>query len=168
MFVQNFKWRQAKKSSELWFVSWWLRVMRRAIISKRPVMLSDGIILLRDNARPHTANLVRDKLQRFGWETLQHPLYSPYLSHLWLPYFWRPEARHSWTSVSFGRGNARVGEVVDPSTTYLFVQDWNWSSRPSGINVLTLLAITFEWSKFHFHFAAGVRFHLPPRHRLVT
>ena len=46
-------------------------------MSKRPGMLSDGIILLHDNARPHTANLVRDKLQRFGWETFQHPLYSP-------------------------------------------------------------------------------------------
>ena len=41
---------------------------------------SDGIILLRDNARPHTANLVRDKLQRFGWETLKHPQYIPDLS----------------------------------------------------------------------------------------
>ena len=41
-------------------------------------MLSDGIILLHDNARPHTANLVRDRptLQRFGWETLRHPLYN--------------------------------------------------------------------------------------------
>ena len=37
-------------------------------------------ILLHNNACPQTANLVRDKLQRFGWETLQHPPYSPYLS----------------------------------------------------------------------------------------
>ena len=43
-------------------------------------MLSDGIILLHDNTRPHTANLVRDKFQKFGWETLQHPPYSPDLS----------------------------------------------------------------------------------------
>ena len=47
-----------------------------AIKSKRPGMLSDGIILLHDNTCPHTANLVRDKLQRFGWETL-HPPYRP-------------------------------------------------------------------------------------------
>ena len=33
---------------------------------KRPGMLSDRIILLHDNARPHTANLVRDTLKRFG------------------------------------------------------------------------------------------------------
>ena len=32
---------------------------------------------LRDNAGSLTANLVRDKLKRFGWETLQHPPYSP-------------------------------------------------------------------------------------------
>ena len=35
---------------------------------------------LHDNARVHTANLVRDKLQRYGWETLQHPSYSPDIS----------------------------------------------------------------------------------------
>ena len=40
-------------------------------------------------------------------------------------HFWRPKERHSWTLVSFGRGSARVGEVVDPSATYLFLQDWN-------------------------------------------
>ena len=43
-------------------------------------MLSHGIILLHDNALPYTAKPVRDKLQRFGWETLQHPPYSPDLS----------------------------------------------------------------------------------------
>ena len=43
-------------------------------------MLSDGIIVLHDNARPHILSLVRDKLQRFGWETLQHPPYFPDLS----------------------------------------------------------------------------------------
>ena len=43
-------------------------------------MLSDGIILFHANARPHTANLAGIKLKRFGWETLQHPPYSPDLS----------------------------------------------------------------------------------------
>ena len=55
-------------------------MLRRAKKSKRPRMLSDGIILLHDNARSHTAKLVGDKLQRFGWDTLQHPLYIPDLS----------------------------------------------------------------------------------------
>ena len=36
--------------------------------------------LLHDNAHPHTASMVRDKLQRLGWKTREHPPYSPDLS----------------------------------------------------------------------------------------
>ena len=80
MFVQHWKKRQAKKNREVRFVSWCLRVIRRAIKSKHPVMLSDCIILLHENACSHTANLVWDKLQRFCRETLHHPPYIPDLS----------------------------------------------------------------------------------------
>ena len=93
-------------------------------MSKHPGMLSDGIILLHDNARPHTVNLARDKLRRFGWETLQHPPYSPDISSCDYHIFGDLK-KDSWTSVSLGRGSARVGKVVDPSATYLFLQDWN-------------------------------------------
>ena len=55
-------------------------MLQCTIKSKFPGMLSDKIILLHDNASPHTANLMRDKHQNFGWETLQHPPYSPDLS----------------------------------------------------------------------------------------
>ena len=48
--------------------------------SKRPGMLSDGIVLFHDNARHHIVILVREKLERFDWETLQHPPYSLDLS----------------------------------------------------------------------------------------
>ena len=37
------------------------------IKSKRPGMLLYGIVLLHDNSCPHTADSMRDKLQRFGW-----------------------------------------------------------------------------------------------------
>ena len=76
------------------------------------------------NARPHTANLVRDTLQIVDWETLQHPPYSPDLSPCDIHIFGDLK-KTSWTSVSFGRGSARVGEVMDPSGTYLFLHDWN-------------------------------------------
>ena len=55
-------------------------MLLRAIKSKRSGMLWDGIILLHDNARPHTTNLVRDKIKIFGWETLQHSPYCPDIS----------------------------------------------------------------------------------------
>jgi histone-lysine N-methyltransferase SETMAR len=48
-----------------------------------------NVILLHDNARPHTAILTWDKLKEFQWETLEQPPYSPDLSptdyHLFRP-----------------------------------------------------------------------------------
>ena len=52
----------------------------RTIKSKRTGMLSDAIILSHVNAILHIANLVRDKLQGFGWEALQYPPYNLDLS----------------------------------------------------------------------------------------
>ena len=89
-----------------------------AIKSQRPVMLSD-VILLHDNDLPHTANLVRDKFRRFGWETLQHPPYSPDLSLCDLHIF--GDMKKDIRGVSF----IRTRKFVDTSATNLFLQDWN-------------------------------------------
>ena len=71
---------EVSKEEQRGVVGFLMRVLRCAIKSKRIGMLSDGIILLHDNARYDTTNLVRDKLKRFSWETLQHPPYSSDLS----------------------------------------------------------------------------------------
>ena len=42
--------------------------------------LTCGVILLHDNARPHTANTITVLLQKFKWEVLSHPPYSADLS----------------------------------------------------------------------------------------
>ena len=50
------------------------------IKSKWSGKLTRGVILLHDNARPHTANTITALLQKFKWEVLGHPPYSPDLS----------------------------------------------------------------------------------------
>ncbi|GBN85421.1 Mariner Mos1 transposase [Araneus ventricosus] len=57
-----------------------LQNVKRAINSKWIGMLSNSVILLHDNARPHTANAGKTSLQQFQRETLEHPPYSPDLS----------------------------------------------------------------------------------------
>jgi histone-lysine N-methyltransferase SETMAR len=47
---------------------------------KRPGFLRRGVVLLHDNARPHTANRKRELLRRYNREVLDHPPYSPDLA----------------------------------------------------------------------------------------
>uniref|UniRef100_A0A1B6IFY2 Histone-lysine N-methyltransferase SETMAR n=1 Tax=Homalodisca liturata TaxID=320908 RepID=A0A1B6IFY2_9HEMI len=51
-------------------------------------MLSAGVVLLHDNARPHSANRTQELITSFGWEQLDHPPYNPDLApsdyHLFL------------------------------------------------------------------------------------
>ncbi|KAJ4430938.1 hypothetical protein ANN_19531 [Periplaneta americana] len=57
-----------------------LRKLRRAIQNKRRGMLTAGVVLLHDNARPHTARRTAAVLTEFGWELFDHPPYSPDLA----------------------------------------------------------------------------------------
>ena len=51
-------------------------------------MLSATILLLHDNARPHSATQTQDLITSFKWEQMDHTLYSPDLAtsdyHLFL------------------------------------------------------------------------------------
>ena len=49
--------------------------LRRAVRRKRPQL--QNFIVFHDNATPHRAICVRDLLQRWRWEVLEHPPYSP-------------------------------------------------------------------------------------------
>ena len=50
--------------------------LRKAIQNKRRALLSKGVILLHDNARPHTAACTKALLDKFGWEIFNTPLQS--------------------------------------------------------------------------------------------
>jgi hypothetical protein len=43
-------------------------------------MLSRGVVMLHDNARPHTAAATQYLIATFGWEQFDHPPYSPDLA----------------------------------------------------------------------------------------
>ncbi|GBM92751.1 Mariner Mos1 transposase [Araneus ventricosus] len=57
-----------------------LTKLRKAMKPKHPSKISRGVILLHDNARPHTAKAAKELLQKFKWKVLSHPPYSPDLS----------------------------------------------------------------------------------------
>ncbi|KAJ4426673.1 hypothetical protein ANN_26471 [Periplaneta americana] len=77
-----------------------LRKLRRAIQNKRRGMLSRGVVLLHDNARPHTAASTRELLDQFGWEIFDHPPYSPELA---------PSDFHLFTKLKDFLGGTRFG-----------------------------------------------------------
>jgi [histone H3]-lysine36 N-dimethyltransferase SETMAR len=57
-----------------------LRKLRRAIQNRRRGMLSEGITLLHDNARPHVSRQTQGLISDFGWTVMPHPPYSPDLA----------------------------------------------------------------------------------------
>jgi len=54
-----------------------LKKLRHAIQNKRCGMLSATILLLQDNAQPHSAAQTQDLVTSFKWEQMDHHLYSP-------------------------------------------------------------------------------------------
>jgi len=54
--------------------------LRPAIKSKRSGLLSTGVLLQRDNARPHTASSTVATIQDLSFEYLPHPPHSPDLA----------------------------------------------------------------------------------------
>ncbi|GFX12314.1 histone-lysine N-methyltransferase SETMAR [Trichonephila clavipes] len=52
----------------------------KAIKNKRPCILSSGVIILQNNARPHVTKVCVEALARKKWEVLERPAYSTYLS----------------------------------------------------------------------------------------
>jgi len=57
-----------------------LERLKTAIRTKRKGLLTQGVILLHGNARPHTAHLTLETVEQLGFEALPHPPYSPDLA----------------------------------------------------------------------------------------
>ncbi|PSN41436.1 hypothetical protein C0J52_22648 [Blattella germanica] len=54
--------------------------LRRKMHNTPPQLLEAGPLILYDNARPHIALVVVEKLREYGWEVLPHLPYSPDMS----------------------------------------------------------------------------------------
>ncbi|GBN22071.1 hypothetical protein AVEN_170092-1 [Araneus ventricosus] len=50
-----------------------LRRLRRAL-------LTSGVVVIHDNARPHSASITQQLLDQFKWNLSDHPAYSPDLA----------------------------------------------------------------------------------------
>ena len=57
-----------------------LKRLRRAIQNKRRGILTSGIVLIHDNACPHSAAATQQILKQFKWDVFDHPPYSPDLA----------------------------------------------------------------------------------------
>ncbi|PRD32520.1 UNVERIFIED_CONTAM: Histone-lysine N-methyltransferase SETMAR [Trichonephila clavipes] len=56
-----------------------LRRLCISIKNKRPGLLTEGVVLLH-NALPHVSRVTQMELDKFKWETLDHPPYGPDMS----------------------------------------------------------------------------------------
>ncbi|CAK9803228.1 Histone-lysine N-methyltransferase SETMAR [Anthophora quadrimaculata] len=87
-----------------------LKKHRRAIQNRRRGMLSKGVSILHDNARPHVARTIVDHLQQFGWDIITHPPYSPDLEPN--DYHLLPELKENLAGMRFSNDDEVKDEVL--------------------------------------------------------
>jgi transposase len=75
MLMAEFMQQGNTKTSEVYCGT--LKKLHRVIQNKRYGMLTYGVVLLHDNACPHTAARTRELLEHFNWEFFDYPPYSP-------------------------------------------------------------------------------------------
>lgn len=86
-------------------------IVDKVCISTKPKFLIRNAILLRDNARPRTTNLSREKFIAIHWTALQYSPYGPDLSSC---------DYHMFGSLK----EARRGELFDDAAVEDFVRNW--------------------------------------------
>lgn len=87
-----------------------LEKLRKAIKNRRPGMLTKGVRLLHDNARPHVARNTKSLLEKFGWDILPHPPYSPDLA---------PSDYHLFTNLKKHLGGKRLNSDEEVKTVVM-------------------------------------------------
>ncbi|XP_042904384.1 histone-lysine N-methyltransferase SETMAR-like [Parasteatoda tepidariorum] len=110
------------------------RRLRRSIKNKRPGLITEGVVLLHDNARPHVSRVTHMERAKFEWETLNHPPYSPDMSPCYFHVF-GPLKKHLK-----GKRFNSDGVLKDA------VKDWV-SSRPQEFWEQGILWPVHQWDR---------------------
>ena len=76
-----------------------LHHLPRSIKEKRRGLISAGVLLLHDNASPHTSRLAKAALQECGFQKVPHPTYSPDLAPQRLLSVPRTERTSAWEPI---------------------------------------------------------------------
>lgn len=76
--------------------------LKVAIVKRQELANRRGVVFHYDNDKPHVSCVVRNKLLKFGWDILSHPLYSP-------SFHW--SACHSFLSLKRFLGNKRFDPI---------------------------------------------------------
>ncbi|GFW56834.1 histone-lysine N-methyltransferase SETMAR [Trichonephila clavipes] len=111
-----------------------LTKLRRAIQNKRRGLLTSGVLLLYDNARPHSAINTQNLIRSFGWEQIDHPLYSPDLA---------PSDFHLFRNLKEFLGGKRFDTADEVKEE---VQDW-LSSQAADVYDLGIQKLVERYEK---------------------
>ena len=88
--------------------------LAEALNEKRPLIARKHhkVLFHDDNARPHRANIVKEKIERLGWDHLDHPPYSPDLA---------PSDYHLFRSMQVSLADVRFRNAEEVRK---WVDDW--------------------------------------------
>lgn len=111
-----------------------LTEVRLAYRRKRRDLPMRKVVILHDNARPHTAALTREKLEKLGWETLDHPPYSPDLS---------PCDFHVFGPLKEALGGQKFNSDAEVEA---YVRNW-LQTRPASFYMEGIGKLPIRWEK---------------------
>ncbi|GFX92657.1 histone-lysine N-methyltransferase SETMAR [Trichonephila clavipes] len=107
----------------------------KSIKNKRPGLLTEGVVVLHDNTRPHVSRVTQMELGKFKWETLDHLPYSLDMSPCDFHVF-GPLKKHL-------KGKRFNSDDVLKDT----VKDWA-SSQPQEFWEQGILRLVHQWDRW--------------------